>query len=83
MLKAIMHSDKPFPLLGEREFTYLYAISKGIVIEESKLGIGYLRVKLHEMIEIIARAAHQKYDNTNLEHLGLHKHIEMVLNELF
>ncbi len=78
-----MHPDKPGPFLGVREFTYLYALSKGIVIEESRFGIGYLRVKLYEMIEIIARVAHQKYDNTNQEHLGLHKHIEMVLNELF
>jgi hypothetical protein len=83
MLSVVQHAERPGPCLGQREFTYFYALSKGIVVEESKYGINYLRVKLHEMIEIIARVAHFKYENTPMEKLGLPKHIEMVLNELF
>ena len=83
ILQVITHAEKQGPCLTLRDFTYLYSLSKSIVIEESKTGIQYLRVKFHEMIEVIARVANFKYDNTPWENLPLDKKIEKVLEELF
>jgi len=80
MLSAVTHFDRPGqPCLSQRDFNYLYSLSKSILVEESRYGLQYLRVKWHEMIEIIARMAHFKFDNTPYEKQGLHRHVEMVL----
>lgn len=83
MFVCVQHLERPTSLLNPREFTYLYALTKQIVVEESKYGIQHLRVKFPEMVEMIARVANFKYDNSPQEKLGLPKHIEMVLNDLF
>jgi hypothetical protein len=61
----------------------LYSLSKSIVVEESKVALQYIRVKFYEMIEMIARVAFFKFDNSLKEGLPLSKKIEIVLEELF
>ena len=83
MLAVVKQIDSDSPCLNVRDFTYLYSLSKAIVIEESRVALQYIRVKLHEMLEMIARVAFFKFDNTLKEGLPLSKKIETVFEELF
>ena len=66
-----------------KDFNYLYAMSKEVVVRESETGLQYLRTKFLEMLELIGRTADYKFDKSDLEDMPLDQKLELVLDELF
>ena len=65
-----------------RDFTYLYGLSKQVVFKENENAIQYLRLKMIEFIEFIARYADLKFMSTVYESDKLVKKIAIVMDDL-
>ena len=65
-----------------KDFNYMYAMSKEVVVSESEDGLKYLRTKFLEMLELIGRVAAYKFDDSDLEDYPLAQKIELLLDEL-
>ena len=58
-------------------------MSKYYLIKEDDLAIYYLRVRIGEFLEFIARYADFRFQNTSSEDLCLGKKVLIVLDDLF
>lgn len=59
--------------INQKEFTFIFAMSKMVVPEESRRGLEYLRVKFLEMVDLIGRVTILRNFNTQMEDLPLYK----------
>jgi len=67
--------------LSLKDLTFLYAMSKQVVIREMEVGLTYYRTKYLEMIEFIARVSEFKFQNTSMQSsVPLSKKIEYVMD---
>lgn len=68
-------------LLGEKETTYAYGMSKMTVEKESKTPRLYEKIEVPEMCEMICRVADMKFKTSTT--MSMEQKIEIVLEELF
>ena len=83
MVEKVNKVEGPQTGMSLKDFAYIYAMSKQVVVSESEQGLQYLRTKFLEMVEMIARTAVYKFDDSDMENLPLDQKISLLLDELF
>ena len=68
--------------LSLKDFTFLYAQSKQLVVFETRHALRYYRTQFIEFLELIARCAELRFRNTSIQTIPLAKKIEFVLIDL-
>ena len=82
LFEKVQKVEGPQANMPLKDFNYMYAMSKEVVVSESEDGLKYLRTKFLELVELIGRVAVYKFDDSDLENYPLTQKIELLLDEL-
>jgi hypothetical protein len=66
----------------EKEATFCYGMCKMTVDKEHEKNAEYFRLQFVEFLEMIGRAAHQKFRHTTMRDEPLAKQVEFVLDDI-